>query len=428
MISLVNILTCFFEALTTMMLINAYTEKSTYISTRKHIISVLVLGVLFNLCNYFAGIVFSNMMFMWLATVVVSYFYNHKVKINVVISIMSMVLLAVAEILVLFLLTVIFDISVAEATNTNFRLLGIFISKLLFFSIVKIVCAKLNKYSDYKTKNSYWLLFVTVFVTVLATLYTIFIIQYESHSDKMYNLSVFVSFGLLYCTFITLYFYEKILSQTEKERNQEILEQQMKLQAKHIDEILLTQKQIKKLQHDIKNHNISIQGFFENGDYSGGLEYMKNIGHQIYIPDDMIETGNIALDTIINAKKAVAQSKDIAFETNIQIPENVFVDAADMCIIFGNALDNCIEACERIKDKEKKISVSIVYDDNSLICKIVNTKAKTQGKFLHTIKADKENHGFGISNIETALSKYKNVCRFNQTDNEFVLSFVIFNS
>ena len=108
--------------------------------------------------------------------------------------------------------------------------------------------------------------------------------------------------------------------------------------------------------------------------------------------------------------------------------EYSFVDAIDICIIFGNALDNCIEACDKIENGPKKISVSIIYEDESLICKIVNTAIKSNSRFLHTTKSDNINHGFGIGNIESALEKYKNICRFKQSDTEFILSFVIFKN
>lgn len=121
-------------------------------------------------------------------------------------------------------------------------------------------------------------------------------------------------------------------------------------------------------------------------------------------------------------------SKNIEFDTKIQIPEDIFVDAIDICIIFGNALDNCIEACDKIENGPKKISVSIIYEDESLICKIVNTAIKSNSRFLHTTKSDNINHGFGIGNIESALEKYKNICRFKQSDTEFILSFVIFKN
>lgn len=89
-------------------------------------------------------------------------------------------------------------------------------------------------------------------------------------------------------------------------------------------------------------------------------------------------------------------------------------------------MDNCIEACEQIQDKPKKIEVSVLYDDNAFVCKISNSSVKPKDGFLSTNKKDKNNHGFGIENIKSALGKYNSIYRFNQSDDSFILSFVIF--
>lgn len=89
-------------------------------------------------------------------------------------------------------------------------------------------------------------------------------------------------------------------------------------------------------------------------------------------------------------------------------------------------MDNCIEACEQIQDKPKKIEVSVLYDDNAFVCKISNSSVKSKNSFLSTNKKDKNNHGFGIENIKSALGKYNSIYRFNQSDDSFILSFVIF--
>ena len=101
------------------------------------------------------------------------------------------------------------------------------------------------------------------------------------------------------------------------------------------------------------------------------------------------------------------------------------LDAVDLCVIFGNALDNAIEACEKLEN-HRMINISAIYDDNQLICKIANTALQGTSN-LQTTKADKENHGFGLDNIKQALSKYNHVVKIEHADNEFVLSFIIFN-
>ena len=86
--------------------------------------------------------------------------------------------------------------------------------------------------------------------------------------------------------------------------------------------------------------------------------------------------------------------------------KEISVEPIDMCIIFGNALDNAIEACDRTDVENKIISITIICRDEAVLCKVVNTAPKSDNSLLKTSKSDKQNHGFGLENIKTALSKY----------------------
>lgn len=225
-----------------------------------------------------------------------------------------------------------------------------------------------------------------------------------------------------YCFFVkTNRQYERSL---KLEIQKQQYEQQISSQSKHIDEILVMQKQIKKFRHDSSHHFTALKGFFANQQIQDGLKYIEKISDDLE-QTELVDTGNTAFDAIISTKKVLAESKNIKFNLQIQIPEKIQVDAVDLCVIFGNALDNAIEACEKLEN-HKLINVSAIYDDSQLICKVTNT-ALPNKSHLQTTKNDKENHGFGLDNIKQALSKYTHVLRIDQTDDKFSLSFIIFN-
>ena len=225
-----------------------------------------------------------------------------------------------------------------------------------------------------------------------------------------------------YCFFVkTNRQYERSL---KLEIQKQQYEQQISSQSKHIDEILVMQKQIKKFRHDSSHHFTALKGFFANQQIQDGLKYIEKISDDLE-QTELVDTGNTAFDAIISTKKVLAESKNIKFNLQIQIPEKIQVDAVDLCVIFGNALDNAIEACEKLETR-RTINVSAIYDDSQLICKVTNIALPNKSG-LQTTKNDKENHGFGLDNIKQALSKYTHVLRIDQTDDKFSLSFIIFN-
>ena len=183
-----------------------------------------------------------------------------------------------------------------------------------------------------------------MFTTSTIAIFLIFKLSFNVNKTYLHNLAILCSFGLLFSTFSALYLYEHLAEQAETIRNQEQYEQHLKTQLKHLDEILITQKQIKKFKHDYKNFLIGLQAYFDNNDITGASNYMKKLGEKKIGNSSVIETGNIALDAILSTKIAIAESKKITVNTKIQIPEDMPIDPTDICVIFGNALDNAIEA------------------------------------------------------------------------------------
>ena len=283
-----------------------------------------------------------------------------------------------------------------------------------------------------KTKNYYKLpkrdMQFFIFIALLTWAATTIMMRAAMKSGIISNYMFLLALVILGINAVIYYFFIKINSDYQAKIKSEIqkqqYEQQIISQSKHIDEILIMQKQIKKFRHDSSHHFTALKGFFLNSQNHDGLSYIEKINDDLE-QSEIIDTGNTAFDAIISAKKVLAESKNIDFALKIQIPEKLQVDAVDLCVIFGNALDNAIEACEKL-ETQKIINVSAIYDDNQLICKITNTALPSTSD-LQTTKSDKENHGFGLDNIKQALSKYNHVVKIEHADNEFVLSFIIFN-
>ena len=199
----------------------------------------------------------------------------------------------------------------------------------------------------------------------------------------------------------------------------------VKEQIKHYNDITAAQAHTRKLKHDLANHIISIKSYVEDGKKDECLKYLDSLTDYANINSDIIDTGNSVIDAIFTAKRNLACERNIDFFADMQIPENLKINSSDCCVIFGNALDNAIEACGKVQG-DKYIKVSLVYRDNSLMCKIADSMSEAKNPLLKTTKADKINHGIGLKNIRETLNKYSSMFRVEQNAGEFVLSFIIY--
>lgn len=423
--TLADIATGLFESIVTFMFFSTFLKKRESLNNWIYALGVIGLTVFINLSNLLFNFGFLNVLFIIFLTFIASVLYEGNIKTKVVVSVVVVILSAAIEILVLSLITYLGHFTAEEAVeNPKLRLLGIILSKTIYFITAKIISIKKRKIL-HKMSTNYWIIFFSLLLSEGLAMGTLFLFQYYNTIVYMDIISVITMIGLMYSFIFTLYMYERISIQAEELTEKTIITQQLQSQKKHIDEMFIAQNKIKKIQHDLKNHMIALRALFAENDCKSGIEYIDNLQSFANMSSEMVDTGNVVFDTILTTKKELAKSKGISVKLNIQLPEKLNLDAADLCVLFGNTLDNAIEACERV-DNKKLIEISVIYESSMFMCKVVNSAPNENNPSLITTKRNRKEHGIGLSSVKSILDKYESTLNIERTNDKFYLSFVIF--
>lgn len=158
--------------------------------------------------------------------------------------------------------------------------------------------------------------------------------------------------------------------------------------------------------HDMK-HQIRQIGINKGLD----SETVEEIEKSISIYDSDVKTDNEALDVIIAEKSLKCIKYNVTFSCMADGKRLDFMKDSDVYSLFGNALDNAIEAVVKLKDKSQRViglKVCAVGDMTS-----INVKNFYDGKIElnnegmpDTTKMDKGFHGFGLKSIAMIVDKY----------------------
>ncbi|MBQ7573152.1 MAG: GHKL domain-containing protein [Clostridia bacterium] len=408
------------------MLLDTFAIKRDWFSLPFYGIGIILLAVLMNISNAVFGMGALNAFGMISACFGVSFFYKSGTISRVVLSVLYFAFLALMEIIVLYILILTLKISAEQIVEIpSYRYMGIVLSKLLTFMVVKIVNLKFKNISV-MPKSSYRILFTVMFLITVLTTFILFRFSLVIREGYLYNLSLLSAFGMLFSTFFSLYLYEHLTKQAYELYNKQERENRLKSQVNHLEEMLVAQNQLKRFRHDIDNLMIGLQAYIDKRDFEGLSRYIHNLKGGIARYSTVSETGNTALDALLNVKIAVAKGKGIHIITKIQIPQSIHIDDADICVIFGNALDNAIEACINSKRDDAEIEIVMMYQDKKVFCKITNTAPVKKNYLFKTSKADKTNHGFGLENIKNILAKYNTVPSIEYVEDKFILKFILF--
>ena len=97
-----------------------------------------------------------------------------------------------------------------------------------------------------------------------------------------------------------------------------------------------------------------------------------------------------------------------------------FIDAMDLTTIFGNLIDNAIEACEEVKD-DKKIFLSMGQVHEMICVKINNSCGNVEWNGDMPISRKGRNGGIGLKNVKRCIEKYDGSIKMKQENKEFIV-------
>ncbi|WP_251387428.1 ATP-binding protein [Mediterraneibacter agrestimuris] len=211
--------------------------------------------------------------------------------------------------------------------------------------------------------------------------------------------------------------YEKMLLQRENRYYES--------QLKNMEQSTAAWKQI---QHDLNNHFIVLRGMLDFRREDEAKKYLDNLIRYELGSRCEVQSGNTAIDSILNYKKLEAEQHSVTFEPDVQIPKELDISSHAMSIILGNAIDNAIEAAE--KTEEKSICLILHYTKGRLLIQISNPyigelQTGAGGEYL-TGKKEKVNHGFGLKNIRETVEKVGGVMDIDTKGHRFTLTVLLY--
>ena len=240
---------------------------------------------------------------------------------------------------------------------------------------------------------------------------------------KAADLTLYISFGILSAVFMMIFMYVKnILYLREQEQRDKVQIAQLQQQYAYYQDKLKDEERIRSIYHDMKNHLLVLESR-QNTEET--RQMAKTLRSQIADYEDYVHTGNEFLDIILKDKAAKAREKQIDFSAMVDFHGIDFMEPLDISTIFGNAIDNAIEASENLPEYKRLITVKAERVRDMLLITIENNTLPGNHLTEGTTKKDRFVHGFGIPNIKKAVEKYSGQCSFQQEERVYRLKILI---
>ena len=337
-----------------------------------------------------------------------------KLWVSVLVQILSVIIAIVTNLIICELIG--YEPSAMMSVFNITRIVGVLITKIMQFYVFRIILR--HRYKHPMDKHI-WVMLIIIPVISLISLSALMLAAINHEEIKTYILCGMS--GIVLANGVTYYFFTRINKDYETQLRMKLLEQQNENAKKNIENANAFVGQMKSVKHDIQNHLLILYNYIYENKYSEAENYIKQFIDD-YLPhiQSMVNTNNDAFNAIVNSKIAVCTQKKIYIEVNVMKDALVDFDTVDTCILFGNLLDNAIEAAENTIKKRITVDIKIEGEYLSvLISNSINDSVLKNNQQLMTSKEDKSMHGIGIKTIKNIVNKYDGMIQFFEESNEF---------
>lgn len=299
-------------------------------------------------------------------------------------------------------------------------------SYLAVYPIVYCLCAaffqsKLKNSDKFEFKITVTFVFIVLFVLSNIVMSAFVTYYSEQNFDTFYV--VYLTVYNIAAAFFTLYFMIEVVYRKQLERNYAAADKRLQQSG---EQYKLSKRNVELINmkcHDLKHQ---IHSMVDGAVDKNTLEEIDKV---IAIYDSEIDTGNDALDTIFTEKSLYCVKHDIKLYCIVDGKLLHFMSDADLYSLFGNILDNAIEAVCLLDKKRRLIDLSVSEVNGFVRIKESNRydgTLKFEGGLPKSTKGNDAIHGYGMKSIKYVCKKYRADMKVSAENGRFDLAIVFY--
>lgn len=259
----------------------------------------------------------------------------------------------------------------------------------------------------------------SIAVLSICVIFTVNVLVCASRTFEGENLLLSViikSFAATLCIVI-LVLCSGVLTQNEKTHQLEILQQLWKQDQAQYESVKASMDAISMKCHDLKHVFNRIEGKLNQ-------EELAQLQSAITMYDSRVETGNDVLNVVLSEKNLVCSKHGIQFSAMMDGSLLTFLTPVQTYTVFGNLMDNAIEAVQQVPAENRIISLSCQHTPAGIEIEesnYFNRSAAPPADSIRTTKMDVARHGFGIKSIQYIAQQYGGTVETTMQEDMFFL-------
>lgn len=314
--------------------------------------------------------------------------------------------------------------------SSLFRYLFVILANLSTMVVLFIMWrTKAKAYSLKKVSNV--IAFVAIPLLAMMILYiTMYVMILTNFQSNIIILLSIICVSMIVIAGIVWFMIARINKDNEIKTKLLLSEQKANLYKQNIISSNSQIETIKLLKHDMKNNISCIDALIEEENYDEAHNICHSLTDKYTSIGTIVNTENYLLNAVLNVEIEKAKSYGIPVKLSITNDLKMFKNSSDIISLIGNILDNAISYLSKNKVKNNEINFSTGYEGSYSIIKCRNNILDSvlfNNPSLKTDKKDKDNHGKGITIINSIAHKYNGDVIIKERNKEFVITVILDN-
>lgn len=314
--------------------------------------------------------------------------------------------------------------------SSLFRYLFVILANLTTMVVLFIMWrTKAKAYSLKKVSNV--IAFVAIPLLAMMILYiTMYVMILTNFQSNIIILLSIISVSMIVIAGIVWFIIARINKDNEIKTKLLLSEQKANLYKQNIISSNSQIETIKLLKHDMKNNISCIDALIEEENYDEAHNICHSLTNKYTSIGTIVNTENYLLNAVLNVEIEKAKSYGIPVKLSITNDLKMFKNSSDIISLIGNILDNAISYLSKNKVKNNEINFSTGYEGSYSVIKCRNNILDSvlfNNPSLKTDKKDKDNHGKGITIINSIAHKYNGDVIIKERNKEFIITVILDN-
>ena len=314
--------------------------------------------------------------------------------------------------------------------SSLFRYLFVILANLTTMVVLFIMWRTKSKaYSLKKVSNV--IAFVAIPLLAMMILYiTMYVMILTNFQSNIIILLSIICVSMIVIAGIVWFMIARINKDNEIKTKLLLSEQKANLYKQNIISSNSQIETIKLLKHDMKNNISCIDALIEEENYDEAHNICHSLTNKYTSIGTIVNTENYLLNAVLNVEIEKAKSYEIPVKLSITNDLKMFKNSSDIISLIGNILDNAISYLSKNKVKNNEINFSTGYEGSYSVIKCRNNILDSvlfNNPSLKTDKKDKDNHGKGITIINSIAHKYNGDVIIKERNKEFIITVILDN-